>query len=434
MSNEQTAEETDRIFVFSSSSKIPLVSEIHKRFWRIVDENSIADTPAGDARLFGRMQLVFCVVLFVMSCMNWYTQSYYALITTSSVFVITLVCALWCLIKRRHRGPCTVCGIAVYFMLTFFLYDGCNDGFAVNWMLVAPICSMLWFNIKQGMVYSGCLFLELIIFFWAGASDFLAFQYTDTYMLRFPMLYLCIWAITLVIVFRLRMLQLMNRDRKAETLAALKAEREKTQNASIEVIHLMCAAMEAKDSYTQGHSSRVALMSRRLAYYFAVDEAEAEAIYHAALLHDIGKIGISDAILSKAGKLTQEEYGVIKTHPLISRDILTSTFLAHDVLNGALYHHERWDGHGYPEGLKGNDIPRDARIISVADAIDAMASKRTYQDAQSFDTILDQLRSNAGSQFDPAVVEAAVFLIKRVAFNDVISCGSDVRVPEMHLA
>lgn len=160
-------------------------------------------------------------------------------------------------------------------------------------------------------------------------------------------------------------------------------------------------SIDAKDRYSHGHSLRVAEYSEKIARLSGKDEEECYRIYYAALLHDVGKIGIPISIINKKGRLTPEEYEVIKEHPVKGNQILTSINEYPYLSIGAHYHHERYDGKGYPDGLKGDDIPEIARIISVADAYDAMSSNRSYREAIPQQLIREEIIKGAGTQFDP---------------------------------
>jgi len=170
-------------------------------------------------------------------------------------------------------------------------------------------------------------------------------------------------------------------------------------------------AIDAKDTYSHGHSIRVAEYSRMIAEKMGKDPEECEQIYYAALLHDVGKIGIDDRIINKKGKLTEDEYEVIRTHPATGNQILSGISEYPYLSIGAQSHHERYDGKGYPEGLKGEDIPEIARIISVADAYDAMSSNRSYREAIPQHLIREEIVKGEGTQFDPGIAKIMQILI-----------------------
>jgi len=170
--------------------------------------------------------------------------------------------------------------------------------------------------------------------------------------------------------------------------------------------------IDAKDSYTNGHSTRVAEYSVMIARRMGYTGEKLEQLQYAALLHDIGKIGIPKEIINKPSRLTDEEYEVIKTHPVIGSNILKEISEIPDIAIGARWHHERYDGKGYPDQLMGTEIPEIARIIGVADAYDAMTSNRSYRDLLSQETVSRELEKGKASQFDPQIAEIMLGLIK----------------------
>lgn len=169
-------------------------------------------------------------------------------------------------------------------------------------------------------------------------------------------------------------------------------------------LEALTASIDAKDRYTCGHSRRVALLTRQLAHAAGLDEATVARMHIAGLVHDVGKIGVSEQLLCKPGDLTEVEYAAIREHPRIGYRILRDIPRFEDILDGVLYHHERWDGAGYPEGIAGEDIPLVARLIALADAFDAMCSTRTYRSAMNEDQVLAELAEGVGRQFDPTLV------------------------------
>ena len=197
------------------------------------------------------------------------------------------------------------------------------------------------------------------------------------------------------------------KDRTVE----LRHEKKRLQKFSMEVTKALVGTIDAKDKYTSGHSTRVAEYSRSLALALGKSQEEAENVYYAALLHDIGKIGVPDTIINKKDKLTDEEYEIVKQHPVIGGDILKTIESMPEVSLGARWHHERYDGKGYPDHLKGNDIPEIARIIGVADSYDAMTSNRSYRKYLPQDVVRAEIEKGKGSQFDPAIADEMLKII-----------------------
>ncbi|WP_418791657.1 HD domain-containing phosphohydrolase [Phosphitispora sp. TUW77] len=208
--------------------------------------------------------------------------------------------------------------------------------------------------------------------------------------------------------------QLMGLNRELE--ASLKA-----LDDSQSIIYALAVAVEAKDPYTRGHSERVADYSVRLADALGVNISDFSIIRGAALLHDIGKIGISGTILRKPGLLTAIEFQQVKKHPGIGERICLSLKFARDMLPIIRHHHERFDGKGYPDGLKGEKIPLMARIVGVADAFDAMTSDRPYRPGMTIDDALSVLSQGAGTQWDPELVSIFIYMIKQGSSKNLVA-------------
>ena len=176
------------------------------------------------------------------------------------------------------------------------------------------------------------------------------------------------------------------------------------QDLLMGVLHALTATIDAKDPYTCGHSNRVAIISKRLAESMGLPAQRVQQIYLAGLMHDIGKIGVPESVLCNPGRLTPQEYEAVKKHPALGAKILGGIRQLDDVIAGILYHHERLDGRGYPQGLHGDEVPLDARIIGLADCFDAMSSDRTYRKALPLEAVVNEVRKCAGTQFAPEVV------------------------------
>ena len=188
----------------------------------------------------------------------------------------------------------------------------------------------------------------------------------------------------------------------------LQATYDKLESAYMETIETLRFTVEAKDTYTRGHSDRVAEYSELIGKALGLSETDLKTLKIGGLFHDIGKIGIPDSILLKTTKLDDDEYSEIKNHPAIGAHIISNATIFKDIIPIVKHHHERYDGKGYPSKLQGEDIPYLARITAVADAFDAMTSKRSYRDSLTLEAVREEIEKNMGTQFDPEI--AKVFL------------------------
>lgn len=188
----------------------------------------------------------------------------------------------------------------------------------------------------------------------------------------------------------------------------LKDKNQELEKAYLESIQTLRYTVEAKDSYTRGHSDRVADFSVLIGKYLNLSEDDLKILRIGGLFHDIGKIGVPDSILLKEAKLTDEEYSEIKNHPSIGKQILSNASIFADMIPIVYHHHEKYNGTGYPTGLSGEDIPLFARIAAVADTFDAMTTKRSYRNALPLEVVRAEIEKCSGTQFDPAI--AKVFL------------------------
>ena len=204
-------------------------------------------------------------------------------------------------------------------------------------------------------------------------------------------------------------LELVHLQRNLSDAVARKTQ--ENERLSMHVVQTLAEAIDAKDNYTNGHSARVAQYSREIARRYGYTTKQQEEIYMMGLLHDVGKIGIPDSVINKPGKLTPEEYEVIKTHSRVGARILRKIEEMPKLVEGARWHHERYDGKGYPDGLIGESIPEEARIIAVADAYDAMSSRRSYRDIFPQEKVRSEIENGKGTQFDPGFADIMLAMI-----------------------
>lgn len=180
---------------------------------------------------------------------------------------------------------------------------------------------------------------------------------------------------------------------------------QENENLSLHIVQTLAEAIDAKDTYTNGHSSRVAKYAREIARRFGYSRKQQDEIYMMGLLHDVGKIGVPDSVINKPSRLTEEEYDLIKNHPVLGERILRNIRERPELALGAHWHHERYDGGGYPDGLSGDSIPEEARMIAVADAYDAMTSLRSYRGILPQERVKEEIERGRGTQFDPVFAD-----------------------------
>lgn len=220
----------------------------------------------------------------------------------------------------------------------------------------------------------------------------------------------------LLIESGIKSIKQMNEIKKINT--ELSDTYEKLEKAYLESIETLRHTVEAKDTYTRGHSDRVSEYAVLIGKKVGLNDDELKTLQIGGLFHDIGKIGVPDAILQKNAKLTDDEYSEIKNHPSIGAHILSSATIFKDMIPIVKHHHERYDGHGYPSQLTGEDIPYLARITAIADTFDAMTSKRSYRDSLPMETVISEFERCKGSQFDPELTDIFLDILKN-NFNDI---------------
>lgn len=197
-----------------------------------------------------------------------------------------------------------------------------------------------------------------------------------------------------------------------KSIEQLKGAAQENNLLFINSIRMLAAAIDAKDPYTRGHSERVARYSIAIGKQLDLSQETMRSLRISALLHDVGKIGIDDRILRKPGALNEEEFDVMKTHPAKGASIMSGVAQLIDIVPGMKYHHEKWSGGGYPDGLEGESIPMQARIVAIADTFDAMTTNRPYQKAMDLTFVVEKIVSFGGNRFDPRVVDAFIRAVK----------------------
>ncbi len=328
------------------------------------------------------------------------------LMATISTFVgavfFTIYVAICIRYSRLERARVTISIVLVFAFLPlmFFTNGGVYGGTPV-WLLLGTIYIAMILEGRMKIVMLILNMVSMCVYFSIGyyfPNLITTYDRRGNYFDTIVGLIIVSWIIYSLISFQISLSKHEEADKSLRRLF------EQTATALVN-------AIDAKDRYTHGHSARVAEYSRKIAILAGKSERECDDIYYTALLHDVGKIGIPEAIINKEGKLSDEKYDIIKQHPALGAQILKSISEIPFISIGAHYHHERYDGKGYPDGLKGTDIPEFARIISVADAYDAMTSKRSYRDTIPQQQVREEFVKCTGTQFDPDFARMMIHLI-----------------------
>lgn len=297
--------------------------------------------------------------------------------------------------------------IGYFFMYTFVMLTGSTP---LVFSYILPMLSLLvLYRQKNLILYTGLasLVVNIIFVVMRVLNGEITLSNSKETEIQFALLILCFAA-----SYVASKLYGSITKRNNEYMEQLDVQNKQIQRMSFQVIATIANIIDAKDEYTRGHSQRVSEYSYALAKELCMSEEAASNIRIIALLHDIGKLGVPDSVLNKPGKLTDAEYTLMKNHPVVGSEILKDIQLIAGMDIGAKYHHERYDGKGYPDGLKGEDIPYIARIIGIADAYDAMSSNRIYRKRFSDEKILEEFERCRGTQFDPVIADAFIRLLK----------------------
>ena len=354
---------------------------------------------------------VFCMILgFGLTVMNLVQPE----ISASKVImsVVTLLagtgCAYLSHVRRNRNLAVMIPTIFCCVVLTFYALTGYSEGTGILWSLLLPIGMCYFVGVKVGIILSVYYSVLYAVIFYTPVGSNLKMYYMDSFSMRFPILFVSLSAFTALAMLqyhRSALLEIEYTKRLNEEVArqtAVAEERSrKIELMSYQTIQTLANAIDAKDPYTKGHSTRVSQYAVALAEHLGWDTERVNELRYAALLHDIGKIGVPDSILNKPRRLTDVEYDIIKSHTSMGGEILRDKIIIGKAESVAWSHHERYDGKGYPRGLKGEEISEEARIVAIADAFDAMSSSRVYRKACDREYILREIRNGRGKQFDP---------------------------------
>ena len=317
-------------------------------------------------------------------------------------------CAYLAHFRRDRKSAVMIPTLFCCFVFTFYALTGYAEGTGILWSIILPIGMCYFVGVRHGVILSVYYSILYALVFYTPLGNSLKIYYTDAFCIRFPMMYAGLTAFTAIAMIQYHRTALfeidhtnrLNEEVKRQTAVAEERSR-KIEQMSFQTIQTLANAIDAKDPYTKGHSTRVGTYSVAIAGALGWNQDRINDLHYAALLHDIGKIGVPDSILNKPRRLTDVEYDIIKSHTTMGGDILRDRIIIRNAEDVARSHHERYDGRGYPLGLKGEEISEEARIVGIADAFDAMSSNRVYRPACEPDFIRHELVEGRGKQFDP---------------------------------
>lgn len=349
----------------------------------------------------------------VLIISNLATANYGMLIPSVATLLGGVGCGLLAgVFKKREIAiliPTAFCVVA----FTYYAITGAAGGTAVFWSFLMPIGLCYFVSVKYGLIISAYYIVFFSVLFYSPLRQYVAQYYSEMTMDRLPILFASLAIFNAIAMIQYHRMVLADNeyaerlDREvAEQTKMITEQAKRLEIKNQETILMLARVIDAKDSYTNGHSFRVSVYAVALARKLGWTAEEQSALHWEALLHDIGKVGVPDQVLNKPGRLTDDEFHAVRSHAETGAEILKGSPELSGAADVALYHHERYDGKGYPTGISGEQIPAFARVVSIADSYDAMHSDRIYRKGLPKDVIRSELVKGSGSQFDPNYVKA----------------------------
>ncbi len=367
------------------------------------------------------------IVLFLMNLLSspngWdFSRVFMSVVT----FLSGAGCACLAHFRKDREKAVLIPTLFCAFVFTFYALTGYGEGTGILWSLLLPIGMSYFVSVKSGLILAAYHSVLYFVVFFTSLGDNLRPYYGPLFMERFPILYAGLSLFTVyamiqyhrTVLFEIDYTDRLNQEVARQTAVAEERSR-KIEEMSLQTIQSLANAIDAKDPYTRGHSTRVSQYSAKLAGALGWSPERITDLQYAAMLHDIGKIGVPDSILNNPKRLTNVEFDIIKSHTTMGGEILKNRFLVDVAECVARSHHERYDGSGYPQGIKGEEIPEEARVVAIADAFDAMNSNRIYRKACTETHIRHELLEGRGKQFDPSMTDAFICLLDRGELKDI---------------
>ena len=343
-------------------------------------------------------------------------------------FAAGIGCAYCAGVLKRRNIAILIPTLFCVFAFTAYAITGYQEGTGILWSLLLPIGMCYFVSVKLGILLSAYYSVLYFVLFLTPLGAKTTAYYHTTFVFRFPLAFFSLSAFTALamiqyhrsVLLEIRYTERLNEEVTRQTAVAEERAR-KIEEMSFLTIQTLANAIDAKDPYTKGHSTRVSQYAMLMAEELGWEPERINDLRYAALLHDIGKIGVPDSILNNPKKLTDVEYDIIKSHTTMGSDILRDRTMIRSAEDVARSHHERYDGRGYPAGLKGTEISEEARIVAIADAFDAMSSNRIYRKACDPDYITRELEQGRGTQFDPEYADMFLKLLKEGRLDGIMN-------------
>ena len=380
-----------------------------KAAWKILNTPIYTGERLRDnLRALTAVSLFTALMGFVLVVANLITGQIPMLIPAIVTVLAGLACAYCAGVLKNRELAALIPTIFCIVAFTIYAVRGLGDGTAVLFALMAPLGLCYFVSVKNGIIVSVYFSIFFLLLFFTPLREKVAQYYSPSFMVRFPLIFVLMTGFTAIsmiqyhrgILLENEYAERLNFEVEKQTAVA-EARSRKIEQMSFQTIQTLANAIDAKDPYTKGHSTRVSQYSVLIAQALGWDADRVNDLRYAAMLHDIGKIGVPDSILNNPKRLTEVEYDIIKSHTTMGGDILRDRIIIRNAEDVARSHHERYDGRGYPLGLKGEEISEEARIVGIADAFDAMSSNRVYRPACEPDFIRHELVEGRGKQFDP---------------------------------
>lgn len=404
-----------------------------KNLWHDLNQNIfVGDRLQKNLIAITIVSVISALFGIVMIIVNVVSHADLIIILSSVFFIVSgTASAIASGIFKARKVSVVIATITSIIIFTYYAITGGIGGFSIVWATLMPIGVSYFLGVKYGFFTSIYYELLCIVLFYTPLRETMSKYYPEEIMLRYPIIYLVLIIFTLVAMVQYHRMVLrdntyvdrLNEEVNKQTAVAIERLK-KLEQMSDEIVNTLAVAIDAKDRYTNGHSFRVAAYSSALVKELGWNDEDIHAMHQEAMLHDIGKIGISDLVLNKPGRLSDEEFETIKQHSTIGGKILGASGNLISAAYVARYHHERYDGGGYPSGLKGESIPLHARVVSIADAYDAMRSDRIYRKGLSADIIRKELINGRGTQFDPNLLDVFIKLFDEGKLDEITTIAN----------